>query len=76
MRRALLASLGLLLLLLLPACSLTDEEPRGPRFEPGAYGGEPQPGTEELYNFAVSPDGKRVAFVRERTPGAPREPKR
>lgn len=57
------------------ACSLTGEEPEGPRFQPGAYGGEPLANTEALFNVRPSPDGSKVALIRERTPGVPSDPR-
>lgn len=65
----------LIIALTLAACSLTDEEPEGPRFEPGEYGGEPLANTEALFNVRPSPDGSRVALIREYTPGVPSDPR-
>ena len=66
-------------LLLVPACSLTGGEDPPPEpeplFAPGDYGGDPLPGTEELYNVRLSPDGSQVALIRSFTPGQPGQPR-
>ena len=50
--------------LLLAACSLFEPEKKT-RFD---YGGDPLPGTENLYNLRLSPDGEWVALIRAYTP--------
>jgi Tol biopolymer transport system component len=67
---------GLWFVVLLAACSSPGVEPEEPHFRPGEYGGNPLPGTESLNNVRLSPDGRRVALVREITPGEPFSPRR
>jgi hypothetical protein len=67
---------GLWFVVLLAACSSPGVEPEEPHFRPGEYGGNPLPGTESLNNVRLSPDGRRVALVREITPGDPFSPRR
>lgn len=67
---------GLWFVVLLAACSPPGVEPEEPRFKPGEYGGNPLPGTESLNNVRLSPDGNRVALVREMTPDDPFSPRR
>ncbi|GIV58004.1 MAG: hypothetical protein KatS3mg042_0917 [Rhodothermaceae bacterium] len=64
-------------LLALSACSLTGgEDPTPePSFKPGEYGGDPLPGTENLVNLRLSPDGRRVALIRRQTPDEPFDPR-
>lgn len=38
-------------------------------FQPGEYGGESLPGTDRLFWISPSPDGEKIALIRERTPG-------
>lgn len=63
----------LLLLAFLQSCGTEVEppEPPGPEpyFKEGEYGGEELPGTEHLTWISPSPDGEKIAFIRERTPG-------
>ncbi|WP_022836487.1 TolB-like translocation protein [Salisaeta longa] len=65
--------------LLAAACSVPTEPPPPEREEPifaqGEYGGQPLPGTENLYNLMPSPSGDRIALIRERTPGKPFDPR-
>ena len=55
----------------LAACSspVAPPETEEPLFGPGDYGGDPLPGTEYLTQLTPSPDGSRIALVRQRTPG-------
>jgi len=46
-----------------------DPEEKETYFQPGEYGGEQLAGTERLFQISPSPDGKKVALIRERTPG-------
>jgi len=82
-RPGLLASalFTLVTLLIAAACSIPTEpppkeKPPEPTFQPGEYGGEPLPGTENLFNLVPSPDGERIALIRERTPGTPSDPRK
>lgn len=67
---------GLWFVVLLAACSPPGVEPEEPCFKPGEYGGNPLPGTESLNNVRLSPDGSRVALVREMTAGDPFSPRK
>lgn len=55
--------------LLLAGCSPPAVDADEPYFRPGEYGGTSIPGTESLNNIALSPDGSRIALVREKTAG-------
>jgi Tol biopolymer transport system component len=46
-----------------------DPEEKETYFQPGEYGGEPLPGSERLFWISPSPDGEKIALIRERTPG-------
>ncbi len=67
---------GIFLVLGCSLISPDDPPPEEPLFAPGEYGGEPLSGTEALYNLRPSPDGERIALIRERTPGDPSDPRR
>ncbi len=68
---------GLSVVLALSGCSLTGGEDPTPEpfFKPGEYGGDPLPGTEDLFNLRLSPDGRRVALIRRQTPDEPFDPR-
>lgn len=66
-----------LCLILVSGCSLFsggEEAPPEPLFKPGEYGYDALPGTEDLYNLRLSPNGTRIALIRRRTPGKPADP--
>jgi len=46
-----------------------DPDEKETYFQPGEYGGESLPGTEHLLWISHSPDGEKIALIRERTPG-------
>ncbi len=64
--------------LLVAGCSSPVAPPpeEEPLFAPGDYGGDALPGTEHLTQFAPSPDGSRIALVRQRTPDEQLSPRR
>jgi len=45
-----------------------DPDEKETYFQPGEYGGEQLAGTERLFSISPSPDGEKIALIRERTP--------